>query len=75
MAWPSHSPDVMPIENIWALLQRNVSQKNPRSLEQLVYYIYAFWKNLKKSPISNIFNSIYDRIDMIIERKGDVIDY
>lgn len=75
MDWPSHSPDLNPIENLWALLKRNVVQKNPESIEELISSINTCWKQFDKKIIFSIFSSIYKRIDMVIESEGDVIKY
>ena len=73
--WPSRSPDVNPIENVWALLKADVAQKNPKSVEALISTIYDSWKKLDKNSIMNIFNSIYDRVDMLIEGDGEPLPY
>jgi len=33
------------------------------------------WKKLDKNSIMNIFNSIYDRVDMLIEGDGEPLPY
>ena len=75
MDWSSRSPNINPIENLWALIKRDVSMSNPKSMEELIYSIYKSWKNLDKKAVCSIFNSIYKRIDVVIEREGDVIKY
>ena len=40
MEWPTHSPDINPIENVWKLLNERPKEKNPRNIEEL-------WTNLK----------------------------
>jgi hypothetical protein len=34
ISWPSNSPDINPIENIWAVLKNQVAQLNPRKMPQ-----------------------------------------
>ena len=48
------------------MLKADVTQKRARSVEELIRAIYDSWKNLDKTIIVDIFNSIYNRIDMLI---------
>ena len=32
MDWPSNSPDLNPIENLWAIVKRNVELRRPKNL-------------------------------------------
>ncbi|KAG0442380.1 Transposable element Tc1 transposase [Dictyocoela muelleri] len=34
--WPSQSPDLNPIENLWCFLKRNVAKRNPKNKRNLV---------------------------------------
>lgn len=34
ISWPSNSPDINPIENIWAVLKNQVAELNPRKMPQ-----------------------------------------
>ena len=35
MDWPSNSPDLNPIENLWAIVKRNVELRRPSNLSEL----------------------------------------
>ena len=39
LGWPSNSPDVNPIENVWAPLKDHVAARDPQALDQLERYI------------------------------------
>ena len=75
MDWPYYSPDVNPMENIWAILKRKVSKRNPQNIEELIQAIHTECENFSQDTISNIFYSIYDRINKLIESNGNVLAY
>ena len=35
MDWPSNSPELNPIENLWAIVKRNVELRRPKNLSEL----------------------------------------
>ena len=48
MKFPSNSPDLNPIENLWRILKMRVSDLKPKNTEQLRKCIQKIWKNLSK---------------------------
>jgi len=43
---PSYSPDVNPIENIWAILKRQVNKRHAETIEDLQEIIPEIWNNI-----------------------------
>ena len=73
--WPSNSPDLNPIENVWALLKKRVAELEPSNLTQLQKNIKLVWKNLAPNLAQSLTRSMSDRINQVIDREGDSIDY
>jgi transposase len=75
ISWPSQSPDLNPMENVWAVLKANVSNFKPTSRKHLIKIIKKEWKNLDKVFANNLVLSMKNRISLIVNNKGDHILY
>ena len=73
--FPSNSPDVNSIENVWSLLKRNIYKRHIENSDDLEQAINEEWEALSNELVIRIFNSIYDRVDALISSKGSVIKY
>ncbi|GET65562.1 IS630 family transposase [Rhizophagus irregularis DAOM 181602=DAOM 197198] len=59
--WPSYSPDLNPIENLWAIMKKKVekrvnqhiAQKNPVGLDDFLSIIRSEWDNLSPDSYRN----------------------
>ena len=52
MKWPAQSPDLNPIENLWADVKKSVLEANPINNEQLWKVIKESWeKNSEKKKM------------------------
>jgi len=74
LEWPSNSPDLNPIENLWAIVKRNVEKRMPRNIEDLEF-MKEEWQNIPDSIVINLVNSMSRRCQSVIERNGERINY
>ena len=73
--FPTYSPDLSPIENVWLIPKRNVRKRLPNSLTELENIIYEEWDNLSNDYIGTLCNSIHTRIAKCIGAQGAKIKY
>lgn len=75
ISWPSQSPDLNPMENVWAVLKANISNYKPTSTKELKKVIKKEWKKLDKEFAENLVASMKKRISDVNDNKGDYILY
>lgn len=75
--WPARSPDLNPMENLWAELSRRVYAKNHRysTIEELYDSICAHWIDIDLPVTRNLIDSMENRIYEVILMKGGHTDY
>jgi hypothetical protein len=71
--WPPYSPDLNIIEIVWAVMKRRVSNRNPRTLNELQSIIQEVWDNLSYSTINSLIDSMQCRLEKIIRNNGETI--
>lgn len=77
LPWPSCSPDLNPMENIWGILARRVyaNKRQFQSVEALKVAIVEAYESIEKSTLENLINSMPNRIFQVINRNGGMTDY
>ena len=51
--WPSQSPDINPIENLFAWLQQKLIKKGPKSITKLKEELTDLWENINSEFLEN----------------------
>jgi hypothetical protein len=73
--FPAYSPDLNPMENLWATMAREVEKHNCPTLEDLQDRVAEVWKNLSVEHMQNLVASMPKRIAAVIAAEGGHTDY
>ena len=73
--WPPYSPDLSPIENIWAILKRRVELRKPKNQEELRQFIEEEWELIEQEICKGLVETMKERCEKVIEVGGEHIDY
>lgn len=75
LIWPARSPDLNPIENIWAWMDKKLTETRITNLADLEKRLNEIWDSITVDYCRNLFNSIFTRCKLCIKNKGGHIPY
>ena len=77
ITWPPYSPDLNPIENLWAIIDKRLKDRNPCTVAELKVILSEGWDALNddKPLLIKLSRSMPDRIDACRLRKGRPTEY
>ena len=73
--WPSQSPDLNPIENLWSILDQRLKERDCNTEEQLYQIIKEGWEALEPDLLTKLADSMPRRCQAVIDNKGYATKY
>lgn len=73
--WPSQSPDLNPIENLWGELKRQLSKLPCSNKKQLWENIQKAWYNIPVETCRKLISSMPKRIEAVLKNRGGYTGY
>lgn len=72
LPWPPSSPDINPIENLWAIVKRRVRDRQPSTKSALISAFLSVWNRDEEiqEMCKKLVNSMPSRVEEILENKG-----
>ena len=73
--WPGNSPDISPVENLWAILKQKVKDADTSSIEKLTAALHSAWDQISSDTLNHLADSVPNRLKEVKKRKGNPIKY
>jgi len=75
--WPPQSPDMNPIENLWAIIKKRRQKKFgfPATRDALIEQIFKIWDELEFSLCESLSESVPRRLNEVKKRLGKATKY
>ena len=73
--WPSQSPDVNPIENLFEWLKQELLKRRPFTLKALKDDVVAIWESIDVFFLEPYWSSMPKRCQLLVDNKGYKIKY
>jgi len=84
MVWPPYSPDLNPIENLWALMKAEIYRLYPEleqapdteeTLQKLIQAAKEAWWSIDQGVLRRLSLTMPKRVAAVLEAKGWYIKY
>ncbi len=73
--WPTNSPDLNPIENLWGIVKRKMRDTRPNNADDLKATVKETWASIPPQQCHKLITSTPRRIEAVIKAKGAPTKY
>lgn len=73
--WPSQSPDLNPIENLWSIIDQKLKYRRCNSEDELFQCLQTAWNALPVDLLERLVDSMPHRCQAVIDSKGYATKY
>ena len=75
--WPGNSPDLSPIENLWAIMKAHLRNRDTSTIDKLRVTLQEEWDSLDRQILQKLADSVLRRLKEVLsrKRKSDVTKY
>jgi len=73
--WPSQSPDLNPIENLWSILDNSLKLRRPNNEQELFQMLNTSWKSISVDTLERLVDSMPARCQAVIDNDGFASKY
>ncbi len=76
LLWPSYSPDLSPIENVWGFIKEELYKKNDllETADDTWEEIQTIWYHKVNNILKKLYESLPNRIEKVVELHGKRIN-
>ncbi|KAF2348539.1 hypothetical protein FHG87_020706 [Trinorchestia longiramus] len=75
LEWPSQSPDMNPIKNLWRELKLKIQKRGPNNITNLKEIFIEEWNKVTPETCKRLVVNYYKRLEAIINNKGYATKY
>ena len=72
--WPPHSPDLSPVEMMWALMKSKINVDDVHSKEELFIRVQQIWNEIPQDMVDNMASSFEARLRACLYLRGDSLN-